>query len=92
MVDVDGVLVDGRPEDGRHWQTSIADALGIDAATLHEQFFVPYWEDIVLGRVGLMEHLTTALRRIAPHVNRAGGRLVQRALDSDYCAAATVDT
>src|SRR6185436_6648682 len=71
MVDVDGVLVDGRPEDGRHWQTSIADDLGIDAATLHQQFFVPYWEDILLGRVGLMEHLTTALPRFAPHVNPA---------------------
>ena len=71
VVDVDGVLVDGRPEDGRHWQTSIADDLGIDAATLHEQFFVPYWEDIVLGRAGLMEQLTTALPRFAPHVNPA---------------------
>src|SRR5688500_18303095 len=27
MVDVDGVLVDGRPEDGRHWQTSIRESL-----------------------------------------------------------------
>jgi putative hydrolase of the HAD superfamily len=71
VLDVDGVLVDGRPEDGRHWQTSIADDLGIDTATLHEQFFVPYWEDIVLGRVGLMERLPTALRRFAPHVNPA---------------------
>ena len=26
MLDVDGVLIDGRPEDGRHWQTSIDQA------------------------------------------------------------------
>ena len=71
MVDVDGVLIDGRPEDGRHWQTSIADDLGIDAATLHEEFFVPCWEDVVLGRVGLVEHLTPALGRFAPHVDPA---------------------
>jgi putative hydrolase of the HAD superfamily len=69
MVDVDGVLVDGRPEDGRHWHTSLAEDLGFAPATLHEHFFAPYWEDIVLGRAGLMEHLTAALQKIAPHVS-----------------------
>jgi putative hydrolase of the HAD superfamily len=68
MLDVDGVLVDGRPEDGRHWQTSIEEDLGFSSATLHERFFAPYWEDIVLGRAGLMERLTTAFQNIAPHV------------------------
>jgi putative hydrolase of the HAD superfamily len=68
MVDVDGVLVDGRPEDGRHWHTSVEEDLGFTSATLHEQFFAPYWEEIVVGRVGLMEHLTAALQNIAPHV------------------------
>jgi putative hydrolase of the HAD superfamily len=71
MVDVDGVLVDGRPEDGRHWQTSIEEDLGFTSEALHEQFFAPYWENIVLGRAGLMEHLTTALQKIAPHVSPA---------------------
>jgi putative hydrolase of the HAD superfamily len=71
MVDVDGVLVDGRPEDGRHWHTSIEEDLGFTPETLHEEFFAPFWENIVLGRAGLMEHLTTALRRIAPHVSPA---------------------
>jgi putative hydrolase of the HAD superfamily len=66
MIDVDGVLVDGRPEDGRHWQTSIEDDLGFSSGTLHEQFFAPQWEDIVLGRAGMMEHLTTAMQTIAP--------------------------
>ena len=69
MVDVDGVLVDGRPEDGRYWQTSVEEDLGFAADTLHEHFFAPYWEDIVLGRAGLMEHLTTALRKIAPDIS-----------------------
>ncbi len=71
MVDVDGVLVDGRPEDGRHWHTSIEEDLGFTADALHEQFFAPYWENIVVGRAGLMEQLTTALPKIAPHVSPA---------------------
>jgi putative hydrolase of the HAD superfamily len=71
MVDVDGVLVDGRPEDGRHWLTSVEEDLGFTSEALHQQFFVPYWENIVLGRAGLMEHLTTALQTIAPQLSPA---------------------
>jgi len=71
MVDVDGVLIDGRPEDGRPWHTSLEEDLGFTPGTLHEQFFAPYWENIVLGRAGLMEHLPSALRQIAPHVTPA---------------------
>lgn len=71
MVDVDGVLVEGRPEDGRHWHTSVEEDLGFTSETLHEAFFAPYWENIVLGRAGLMENVTAALRRIAPHVSPA---------------------
>jgi putative hydrolase of the HAD superfamily len=71
MVDVDGVLVDGRPEDGRHWQASLEEDLGFTSDALHEHFFAPCWENIVLGRAGLMEQLTTALQKIAPHVSPA---------------------
>ncbi len=71
MVDVDGVLVDGRPEDGLHWQTSLEQDLGFTSDTLHEQFFAPYWENIVTGRAGLMEHLSAALQKIAPNVSPA---------------------
>ena len=71
MVDVDGVLVDGRPEDGRHWQASLEKDLGFTSDALQEHFFAPCWESIVLGRAGLMEHLTTALQMIAPHVSPA---------------------
>jgi len=71
MLDVDGVLVDGRPEDGRHWHTSVEQDLGFTPEALHEQFFAPHWDDIVLGRAGLMDHLTTALQQIAPHVTPA---------------------
>jgi putative hydrolase of the HAD superfamily len=71
MVDVDGVLVDGRPEDGRHWQASLEADLGFTSDALHEHFFAPCWEDVVIGRGGLMEHLTPALQKIAPHVSPA---------------------
>jgi putative hydrolase of the HAD superfamily len=71
MIDVDGVLVDGRPEDGRHWQTSVEEDLGFTSDALHEHFFAPYWEAVVLGRSGLMEPLMTALQKIAPQVSPA---------------------
>ena len=48
---------------------SVEEDLGFASVTLHKQFFAPYWEDIVLGRAGLMEHLTTALLEIAPQVS-----------------------
>lgn len=71
MVDVDGVLVDGRPEDGRHWHTSVQADLGFTSDALHERFFAPFWDDIVTGRAGLMERLTTALQEIAPDMSPA---------------------
>jgi putative hydrolase of the HAD superfamily len=71
MVDVDGVLVDGRPEDGRHWQTSLEEDLGVSSNALHEHFFAPCWDNVVLGRAGLMEHLVPALQKIAPRVSPA---------------------
>ena len=71
MVDVDGVLVEGRPEDGRHWLATVEEDLGFTSDALQEQFFAPHWENIVLGRTGLMEPLTIALRKIAPQVSPA---------------------
>lgn len=71
MIDVDGVVVDGRPEDGRHWQTSLDADLGISPAALREHFFAPHWDRIVLGHDALLERLTAALQRIAPEVSPA---------------------
>jgi len=71
MVDVDGVLVDGRPEDGRHWLTSVHDDLGFTAETLHQHFFARHWDEIVIGRADLTAHLTTCLGTIAPEVSPA---------------------
>ena len=70
MLDVDGVLVDGRPK--TDVTVSLEEDLGINPGALHEHFFTPHWENIILGRAGLMEHLETALERIAPRVSPAG--------------------
>ena len=34
MVDIDGVVVNGRPGDGAHWKTGLARDLGISVADL----------------------------------------------------------
>jgi putative hydrolase of the HAD superfamily len=68
MVDVDGVLVHGRPEDGRHWSTSLEADLGLRVDDLQREFFDLHWEDVVLGRVMLADPLLPVLAKIAPHL------------------------
>lgn len=68
MVDVDGVLIDGRPQDGKHWATGLEDDLGIQSDILQREFFQVHWEDIVVGRATLKERLIPALKKIAPAV------------------------
>lgn len=88
MLDVDGVLVDGRPEDGRPWHTSLEADLGLAYDTLHAELFASHWEHIVVGRAGLMEHLASVLPRIAPHVSPE--RLVAYWFERDSRLAATL--
>ncbi len=68
MVDVDGVLIDGRPRDGKHWATGLEDDLGIHTEILQREFFQVHWEDIVVGRAPLKERLMPVLKKIAPDV------------------------
>ena len=68
MVDVDGVLVRGRPEDGRHWSTSLEVDLGLSAEDLHREFFNVHWDEIVIGRAKLEDRLPPVLQKIAPHL------------------------
>ncbi|WP_051435111.1 HAD family hydrolase [Microvirga flocculans] len=68
MVDVDGVLVRGRSDDGRHWSMSLEADLGISADDLHREFFAVYWDEIVIGRAALADRLRPVLRKIAPHL------------------------
>jgi putative hydrolase of the HAD superfamily len=68
MVDVDGVLIRGRPDDGRHWSTSLEADLGISAEDLHREFFDVHWDEIIIGRAMLTDRLSLALQMIAPRL------------------------
>jgi len=69
MVDVDGVLVGGRPSDGRPWASDIENEFGFSAEQLQREFFAPYWNDIVIGRSALDHHLKPVLAKIAPRLS-----------------------
>jgi len=69
IIDVDGVLVTGRPEDGRNWAADLERDLGVNAADLQREFFARHWDDIIVGRAKLSERLSPSLARIAPHVS-----------------------
>ena len=69
MMDVDGVLVSGRPTDGRHLFAELEADLGLSPDRLRETFFTPFWEAIVTGREGLTERLAPVLAEIAPRVS-----------------------
>ena len=69
MMDVDGVLVSGRPTDGRHLFAELENDLGLSPDRLRETFFTPFWEAIVTGREGLTERLAPVLAEIAPKVS-----------------------
>lgn len=68
MVDVDGVLIHGRPEDGRPWSTCLEVDLGISAEDLHREFFAVHWNEIIVGHAMLEDRLSLALQIIAPHL------------------------
>jgi putative hydrolase of the HAD superfamily len=68
MVDVDGVLINGRARDGHHWATSLEADLGLDFDALQRAFFDRYWREIVTGQTDLRGRLTEVLAQIAPHL------------------------
>lgn len=68
MLDVDGVLVDGRPEDGQSWAFSLREDLGIDPEMLVSSFFSKVWGDIVTGKRELVVELTKLLRQLPTDV------------------------
>ena len=63
LLDVDGVLVGGRPGDGRHPFSDLERDFGFTHAQLETAFFhTGYWMAAVTGRAALPECLTEALR------------------------------
>ena len=67
MLDVDGVLVNGRPNDGRPWYTDLEKDIGIPFGKL-ESFFSTRWTTIVNGQKPLLPELSKFLREYAPNV------------------------
>lgn len=68
MLDVDGVLVGGRPHDGAHLFTDLHRDLGVSLEDLRREFFQPRWEAIVNGQKALIPELSEVLALIAPTV------------------------
>jgi putative hydrolase of the HAD superfamily len=65
-MDVDGVLITGRPSDGDHWGDRLEADLGLSFTVLQDAFFVRHWEDVVTGRAELRDRLVPVLAEIAP--------------------------
>ena len=68
MVDVDGALINGRPQDGKHWSTDLGTDIGLSPSLFHERFFTPYWDKIVTGKLDLLSALKPVLSDLAPHL------------------------
>lgn len=66
MLDVDGVLVGGRPQDGLGQFTDLEADLGLSPELLRKRFFDVYWADVVTGKRPLLDALTRVLADIAP--------------------------
>lgn len=68
MVDVDGVLVHGRPADGRPVFSELKSDLGLSYERLRAEFFNRHWDAIVTGREPLLPRLEAVLGEIAPAI------------------------
>ena len=71
MVDVDGVLVHGRPGDGLHLFTYLERDLGLSRELIQKEFFQTHWGNIVIGREDLEPQLAGVLAKIAPGLSAA---------------------
>ncbi|MGO6682784.1 HAD-IA family hydrolase [Rhizobium leguminosarum] len=69
MVDVDGVLIHGRPVDGLPHFTYLERDLGLRVDLLQREFFQTHWRDIITGREALEPRLGDVLAKIAPHLS-----------------------
>ena len=65
MIDIDGVVITGRPKDGASWKSGLQADLGIDPDDLRTGFFQPYWQKIVTGQLPLRATLERAKPDIA---------------------------
>ena len=69
MLDVDGVLVDGRPQDRQRWDHDLQRDLGLSSQDLAEAFFERDWAEIVVGKKDLLPALSQSLSHIGAAVS-----------------------
>lgn len=69
MLDVDGVLVAGRPQDGLPWTQTLETDLGIAPDALVAGFFATEWRAVITGQRDLRPALTAALAEMGVGIN-----------------------
>ncbi|QQR38968.1 HAD-IA family hydrolase [Devosia rhizoryzae] len=69
LLDVDGVLVTGGDQYGKHLIPDLERDFGIPPRRLKREFFERSWPDIVTGKKPLLPELGRVLGRIAPTVD-----------------------
>jgi len=72
MLDLDGVLVGGRPEDGARWTKDLQRDLGLCPDALSAGFFYAGWQDVVEGRAALLPVLQSYLDKVNSSVQAEG--------------------
>jgi putative hydrolase of the HAD superfamily len=68
MLDVDGVLVFGRPNDGQHWMVGLQDDLGIVPRDISRSFFKAETNSVFEGRMDLLPTLQIGLDEIGSNI------------------------
>ncbi len=69
MLDVDGVLVFGRPSDGRHWMVGLKEDLGIVPRDISRTFFRAGWNTVFEGGMELIPSLQRGLDALGSDVS-----------------------
>ncbi len=89
-VDVDGVLLD--PDRGGlgPWGNVLQEQLGIDRAALRDAFFVPCWQDIVIGRRPIEPALEQALEPGPTRVSSSPSPPIRSIAASSTCGNGSV--
>lgn len=68
MLDVDGVLVFGRPSDGQHWMVGLKEDLGIAPRDISRTFFRAEWNSVFEGGMDLIPALQRGLDELEADV------------------------
>ena len=64
ILDVDGVLLDAMRGGRGSWKYEFSSRFNVDADELREDFFEPYWDDIIIGKRDFVPALGAALHSL----------------------------